>query len=308
MNDTLDIRAKNILPRWLICYLPILFVIITLTMTSTKVFGDVQFHCGENKFDAPMALTVINSLYIKKKAMDCGKATINIFIKGEITKSDAEWFNEYNEKKPIVNPETVVLALDSLGGDLVSALSVAQNIRSSGSTGYLVVIGEDAKCYSACTIILAAGYQKVVYGTVGLHRPYLSSELANSYGYTDLKKFYDSLHEKLNVYFKSVNINGGVLDIMWSTPSHSVHIMTQNELSATGLGINDSILTEKDNIKLRQMCGPDGLSMKENFINTWGKCLEDNNQEAGSSPECWKLAKSENQTYFNCRYPNGFNN
>jgi hypothetical protein len=159
----------------------------------------------------------------------------------------------------------VGLRLNSPGGDLRAALDFGRWLRTRGPYVF-VAVNDGARCASACIAMLAGGVQRVVSGEVVIHRPYFTDSEVASMGYTDLQKLYLELEPELRSYFRSVNISERVVDVMWSIPSHRGRPLTLAELSEFGLDANDAIWEESGNAAMRNLCGPDGPTVFEAFM------------------------------------------
>ena len=59
--------------------------------------------------------------------------------------------------------------LDSLGGDVDTALSIGRIVRADKAA--VAVLG-DGRCLSSCVFVLAGGAIRYVAGPVGIHRPF----------------------------------------------------------------------------------------------------------------------------------------
>ncbi|KIN63395.1 hypothetical protein Z946_2266 [Sulfitobacter noctilucicola] len=64
-------------------------------------------------------------------------------------------------------PNASVLILDSPGGGVHSALSIASRVRRLGLT---TVILNDSQCLSACAFIFLAGMERLAWGDLGVHQ------------------------------------------------------------------------------------------------------------------------------------------
>lgn len=64
-------------------------------------------------------------------------------------------------------PNVSALVLDSPGGGVHSALSIANRVRGLGLT---TVIGTDSQCMSACAFIFLAGTARLAWGELGVHQ------------------------------------------------------------------------------------------------------------------------------------------
>lgn len=173
------------------------------------------------------------------------------------------------------NTPLVILDLQSEGGDVWEALSLAKFIRSRDYRYVFAKVSEGAYCNSSCVFILAGAFKRRIYGTVGIHRPYFTDTRAREMGYFDLKQAYDALQSDLNQFFHDVNISTRLVDDMWLVPSHEIRVLSSAELDNYGLLRDDAVLMEMDNTALRDFCGRDAPNYRDDwFANIITPCLD----------------------------------
>lgn len=268
--------------------------ILCLICFSGSAFGETRLKCGDNVLSADMTLKVIMASK-SDGGITCDDPFPTIIeLYSTITKEDAIWFKKIFNLSGLIKPFTPMVYLNSNGGDLMAALSIAKTIRTKNSS--TVIVLENSICYSSCVIVLASGLQRAAYGKIGVHRPYLTKSIAIEYGYNDLFQFYDDLYSKLEIYFKEVNINQSILEKMWFTSSDNIKILTENELKESGLSEDDLIRHEKFNIKLRALCGENGPAWDRDFFKKYSACLV-NDKSKGTS-DCYNLVI--NHPLFKC--------
>jgi hypothetical protein len=103
---------------------------------------------------------------------------------------------------------TPVLDLDSPGGDLDAAMQAGRIVRTwQGITD----VPKGAQCASACVFVLLGGVQRLVEGTIGLHRPYSTDMTSSS---DEAAKKYRSMRAKVLSYLQEMNIPDRLLDAM----------------------------------------------------------------------------------------------
>jgi hypothetical protein len=198
-----------------------------------------------------------------------------ISIDGEITAEDGRnfvklvnWYDtQYRRGTRLALP---IVALNSAGGSVVASMMIAKAIRESaymrdwGATS----IQEDAKCYSACVIILAGSYQRNAWGKVGIHRPYFVGDEYSHMGYQNLQQAYDGLYEQLSKLFKHWNLSTSLVDDMFAVSSTSLRILSKRELDAYGLDKMDRVLGEQYNGWVREVCGEEALAESGGWAGT----------------------------------------
>lgn len=94
-----------------------------------------------------------------------------IDIVNTISKNDANYIAQRSPDFENASVD-VRVRLSSSGGDVDAAMQIGRIIRTNEAS---VSVGQNAKCYSSCALLYIAGVRRVNFGTIGLHRPYLSA-------------------------------------------------------------------------------------------------------------------------------------
>lgn len=124
-----------------------------------------------------------------------------------------------DERSPLAR----TLVLNSLGGDVATALSIGRIIRANKMH---VVVPDSAKCLSSCVFLLAAGVIKYPWGDVGIHRPYFEAKPTQGYD--------QALKEVLNAsrsYFREMNIPEQLADDMFSIAPADIRLLGDAQLN-----------------------------------------------------------------------------
>lgn len=120
-------------------------------------------------------------------------------------------------------PGATVIALNSPGGLVDSALVMAHDIRELGLATY---VGQGQVCYSACAFLFLAGTSRVAVGELGVHQIWNDANDLVS-GQNKLSDVIEALDE--------FAVNREVLTIMLRTPPDKMHVFTSSELARLGL-------------------------------------------------------------------------
>jgi len=122
------------------------------------------------------------------------------------------------------HPKAKVVVLQSPGGDVDYALSLAAEIRRLG-LGTAVPRG--FICYSACTFLYFAGREHMVHGKLGVHR--VSSE-----GWNEKRSgpVYDA---DVRAALRKYGAAPGVIEAMARTPSSDIHVFSAKEIAALSI-------------------------------------------------------------------------
>lgn len=116
-------------------------------------------------------------------------------------------------------PNASVLMLNSPGGGVHSALSIAARVRSLGMT---TVILEDHECMSACALIFFAGTERLAWGNLGVHQISSPDNEGNMVGgQFVLADIIDALNE--------YNVPSEVIGLMLRTPPSEMYVFSALE-------------------------------------------------------------------------------
>ena len=225
-------------------------------------------------------------------SIECGvsptgaKVKVSAFLKGPITKESGKRVTTYFESlfrpqffwEPCSNYAKAQLSfsivIDSTGGDIDSALIIAEKLLSLGPHGY-VNIPQDAKCLSACVLILAGAQNRRVHpsSTVGIHRPYLPE--ATPISRSNMQAMYSALTKRLQDFFDRAGADGTLAQHMMRVPPEQMQVLSTEQMTKYGLlessaavqesnamdealslGISRQELAQRT-AHARRVCGPD---------------------------------------------------
>ena len=122
-------------------------------------------------------------------------------------------------------PNASVLILDSPGGAVHSALSIAARVRSLGLT---TVILDESDCFSACALIFFAGTERFARGALGLH------QIRSAGGQGDMIGGQFALADVIDA-LNDFEVPPEVISLMLRTPPDEMYILSRDELIAFGL-------------------------------------------------------------------------
>ena len=83
-----------------------------------------------------------------------------------LIKDTKESATRYKKEPSFVWP----VELDSPGGDVEAAMEIGRIFRKER---VWVLLPTSAVCFSACVLVLAGSVNRLIFGKVGIHRPYL---------------------------------------------------------------------------------------------------------------------------------------
>lgn len=157
-------------------------------------------------------------------------------LSGEITKQDALAVREITEESLGQNLSHPQILLNSKGGDVYAAFSIGRDIRKIQGAA---IVTMDSVCYSACVFILAGATQRLVGGSVGIHRPYRNNtELVSI---DEAQSQYTMLMKDSKKFLEEMNLSGELYEAMVRISPEQIRILSDNELSAYGLNRIDPV-------------------------------------------------------------------
>jgi hypothetical protein len=165
-----------------------------------------------------LAVLATGSAYANERIGDFvvySKASDIIALDGEI---DAGTMRDFHRALK-ARPNTRVILLESPGGYVDEALSLAAEIRRLGLN---TAIPKNFGCYSACSYLFFAGKEHVVRGELGVHAV---AEQGGRPG----APVYDG---DVRMALKRYGAPASVITAMASTPSSDMHVFSAKEISA----------------------------------------------------------------------------
>jgi hypothetical protein len=184
-----------------------------------------------------LAIAVHSSAFGDVQQYECaGPTTICIRIHGTIEAADLAKVKAIASMKAFIPS----IALESLGGDIATALEISEFLRKRG--GYTAVVG--TKCHSACVLILAGASRRLVFGAVGIHRPYADSSTGRNT--SQIRNDQEFLQRRIKAFLEVANVPTYLADVMFSVPSGSLRLLDKSELTTFLLNQDDPSLAQRD--------------------------------------------------------------
>jgi hypothetical protein len=159
------------------------------------------------------------------------EADIFVYMEGPIRTGDDKVFADMVDR----SGRSGILAVDSSGGDLQTAMAIGRRVRKGG---FAVSVANDAECASACVLILAAGVTRIVYerAAVIVHRPYIDGPLPSG---ADYDAHHKQMVRSLDAYLAEMNIPGDLASRMMVIPPHRAETLSKADLSTYLLNAPD---------------------------------------------------------------------
>lgn len=194
-----------------------------------------------------------------------------IFLSGPIVAGDHGRFRKRlvsllvdQEFGKIPKSSSIVLDLDSPGGDVTEAIKIAKSLADES---VVTTVDQGKNCVSACVIVLAGGIARVVTGNIGIHRPYLSRTSSPELA----KASFDKLKLEVRALFESSGVDPSLWDAMMAISPAKVRYLSEDEIDNLGLsGRNpakfdyiDSVRAEKLGIGKPELFRRDALARQQ---------------------------------------------
>lgn len=166
--------------------------------------------------------------------------SIRVDVTGKITKDDLLAFKRIDsalvkitDKYPDASMNFIV-GLNSEGGGVDSAIEIGRLMRKNNA---VVIIAQPWKCFSSCVYLLAGASQRLVYGKVGIHRPYKLDDKVTLPAAQ--KTVHQEIDKVIKAYLEEVNVSVTLYDDSIRVPPEKNKILTDDELSKYGLNEDD---------------------------------------------------------------------
>jgi hypothetical protein len=143
--------------------------------------------------------------------------------------------------------------LNSPGGSVDAAMKIGRILRKEGP---IVDVKSDARCLSACILILAGATTRGLDGTIGIHRPYFEVPGGDVSSET-IKSNYQQMLRSIRAYLKEMNVVESLADDMLRTNPEHMRVLSENELTQYGLTDTDPIAQEALEIEEAKALGLD---------------------------------------------------
>lgn len=168
-----------------------------------------------------------------------------ITLDGEITPRKSKLFQSVlDNPSKVSDSDLLIVQVNSNGGDLYAAMSIGMALKKRDKSRHdrAVVVNETSVCYSSCVFILAAGLQRIVYGKVGIHRPFASNP-KNSLD--DSQQWLEKVAADAKSYLREMRVSESLYTDMLNVPPDQIHIFSsQTELNRYGLLARDPAFDE----------------------------------------------------------------
>ncbi len=143
------------------------------------------------------------------------------------------------------------IELDSPGGSVPAAMELGLLLRKKRAW---VIVPSGASCNSACVLVLAGAVERLVFGKVGIHRPYL--EVPKQDVTPDhVRSLYQATLAEIRDYFREMNVSEQLADAMLRIDPEHVKFLNDAALASYGLLSTDPIEKETADLEEAQYLG-----------------------------------------------------
>ncbi len=186
----------------------------------------------------------------------CG---FDIDIEGEITPSTPDAVKkalaDYDQmvKREGSGNDWLSIKINSPGGSVNAAIEIARLLRSMDAP---IAVGPEKICVSACVLVLAGSPHRLIFGRIGIHRPYFETPKADV-SVADVQKAYSSMTEQIRSFFREMNVSDRLADDMMLVPPEEIRFLSSDEIAGYGLGFLDPVAKEASDLQEAKKLGVD---------------------------------------------------
>jgi hypothetical protein len=196
---------------------------------------------------------VVSTVSCSKAAAE-RECSFSIKISGLITSSTLDEVKKaLAERKEMMRREGEqndwwIIHVDSRGGSVAAAVAIGRLFRSLDAP---IAVDPDEACLSSCVFVLAGATHRLIYGRVGIHRPFLETDVDVG----TLQSRYRNMTEGIRSYLREMNISDRLADDMMVVPPEKVRFLSVAELAGYGLQIIDPVTEESTAIQEARKLG-----------------------------------------------------
>lgn len=220
---------------------------IALVLASTQALAQGITNAG---------VTTATSCQEVAGARSC---SFEIRISGAITASTPDEIKQaFAERDAMMEREGrqndwLSIHIDSGGGNVPAAIVVGRLLRAMDAP---IEIDPDATCASACVLVFAGATHRLMFGRLGIHRPYFETPTTD-FAVSDVQRWYDALSTETRSYLREMNVSERLADDLMAVPPEQMHYLTAAELVAYGLDIVDPVTREAADLQEARRLGLD---------------------------------------------------
>lgn len=138
------------------------------------------------------------------------------------------------------NYVSIMVKISSEGGNVSSAIRIGRMLRDMQA---FIVIPYNGSCSSSCVFLLVGGVQRLIWGRVGVHRPYFEN-IDRRRTQQQVSADIRALDEMIVKYLRDMNITPNLLDFMKGVPPAQIRWLSESDLQTFGLSADDPVHDE----------------------------------------------------------------
>ena len=150
---------------------------------------------------------------------------IELYVYGRITDEDVKSLRLILQKFSV--PPAIHAYLSSEGGNVYAAMEIGRIFRQ-----HFALVDTTAEgCYSACSLIYAAGVSRLNRGKLGLHQHFLDKDFLKSLTVQEAVKFMRNTSKDIQDYFLELGVPLEFYNLAASVPKDELIILGAKEIS-----------------------------------------------------------------------------
>jgi len=135
---------------------------------------------------------------------------------------------------------TIMFTIESEGGSVLSAIRIGRMLRDLNA---MITVPGGRTCSFSCVFLLVGGVGRLVFGHVGVHRPYFES-LDRRRTAAQVSADIRALDTIITTYLRDMNITSNLLDFMKGVASDEMRWLSAADLQTFGLSAPDPVFDE----------------------------------------------------------------
>ena len=211
-----------------------------------------------------------------------------IQINGEIAKGDSKVFTEIVNKVQAeycqgASPIFTFVHISSNGGDINESMAIGRLIRKYQ---LITTVPANAKCLSSCVFIVVGGIGRHVFGSVGIHRPYLAAT-TQPLSSDQIRILRELINNNIINYLKEMDISPQLLEDMLAIEPERIKILTSQEVSKYRIDVEDANLDEERVSRSAFVYGITNSDYRKRFQEALLECKKYINESAEKNSICF---------------------
>ena len=231
---------------------------------------------------------VTHSVYAAQfKINSVNESSIAIEMSGDIENGDFDTLKRVIEPNISVNTGFRLIALNSNGGDVLTAMRIGRYIRQHDFDTHVGAKNNNrTRCLSSCVFIFAAGLNRSASDNIGIHRPFgaRTGSVQKNTAINNYKKLKEDIFE----YFDEMNISRNIPEKMMIIPPNEIKMLSMEESVELGLIGKDPVAQEMDDSSNAKRFGLSRVEYLGRRKRALENCMKFLNLGDGSFANCYE--------------------